>query len=498
MALKLVSIALFFISLFFWGCSKETGQEADDLKDNQIVDMLYGPDGKANWDVFKEDLDYLLSRQSYAEILKKIEKNEKIFPDQKIALAFIKGISNFGIGKTDLAKENLKLAEQDKDLKDQVVYYYGHIARKEGDFNKAESYYKQYYEMTKTSEALSSLADLYHENKKESLAMEYYQKAITANPESYMDRYFLANLYFEKGNLDQSEKLLKESLEINKGFKKSYLGLYAIAQKKGRKVDELYYFSRALLLDQNYEKTVTLLEKDPIVLENAQLVKFYLISLARTGLKEKFKSVLNTALKKFPKDPDIETYLGISYTMDGDNKKAVSYFRELVRRYPQEFNVVVAYGDALTENKQVKESIAVYERALLIDPTNTSYRYKLAEIYRKENNMDKEIFHRGVLSVYQQQLTEALEYLTRVQKPDYPDLLYFYLGKVYSERKNVEEGIRSLEKAISINKKMTQAYLELAYLYIQKQQKKKAIEMLSSYPGYDKEIQRLKNFILKM
>ncbi len=49
--------------------------------------------------------------------------------------------------------------------------------------------------------------------------MEYYQKAINLIPDTYMDRYYLSNIYFQKKYYEKSKKLLKKVLEINGTFK---------------------------------------------------------------------------------------------------------------------------------------------------------------------------------------------------------------------------------------------------------------------------------------
>ena len=418
-------------------------------------------------------------------------------PDQKHQFDFYFGVAYFSLKKFEDALKYFKLSSEK--LPGKSEYYMGHLARKQKKLKEAEAHYLKAYELLKDPEVISSLADLYYSDKKLEKAIKYYKKAISFKPKSYIDRYWLANIYFQKRQFKKSEELLKKVLEINPQFRKAYVGLYGIADQRKDKVKSLYYQCRALLLRQSYDKVGSLLEKNKkITFKDLNLTKFYLVSLFKSGVLERAKRTLKVALKLFPKDADLLMYRGIIIHSNGEVDKAIKYFRKLLKRFPKNFNILVALGDILKREKKIDEAIKLFEKALLVSESNTSYRYTLSELYRKKGDYQKELYHRGILFLYQSQVTEALEALVRVEKPIYKELYHFYLAKVYALKNNFEQAKKNYNKSISFRKKFVKAYLELAYLYVKENQNQKAINVLNSYPGNHKEILSLKKFILKM
>ncbi len=275
--------------------------------------------------------------------------------------------------------------------------------------------------------------------------------------------------------------------------------MYAIAEKQNKKRDSLYYQCRAFLLVKKYDKVVDLLENKRIVKKDLQLFKFYIISLFKSGFTEKLKRVVPQGRKLFPNDIDIKVYAGLLLNINGAKSKALKYFGKMLKQYPKNFNIIVTYADILSENKdKLSEVIKLYEKALLVDPSNTSYRYKLAEMYRKGNDMQREMYHRGIQFLYQQQLNIALETLLRVKETDHKGLLNYFLGMIYSLKNNSEEAIKYYKNAIKEDSKMVKAYLELAYVFVKGKKYSKAIKLLDSFPVKNKEINSLKKFIMKM
>lgn len=498
MAQKLAKICIASLSLLllFSSCTSEEKKPKIEKKTG-IGSMIYGSDSKPTWDQASNNYNYLLKSQKYKKLKAQLDLEKSYFPKKQSALAFYYGVYYFHSKKMKEAKKYFKQSE--KALPGETIYYYGHMARKNGKLKKAVAYYDKAFKILKSADVLSSLGDIYYEHKKTDQAIVYYKKAITLAPESYMDRYFLANIYFQKKLFQKSETLLKKALDINPAFRKAYVGLYAIKKQQKKTKEALYYYSRALLLAQNYEKVAQILAKaEKDTYSDPRLLKFYLVSLFRNGAEAKAKDVLSKALKKYPQDPDFLTYQGINLDNEGQGKKAIKHFEKLIRKYPNQFNALVAFGDVLTKNKMEKRAAKLFEKALLIDPTNTSYRYKLAEFYRKQNDYQRELFHRGVLYVYQNQFTQGFEALVRVKKTDYPALLHFYLGKAYDKKMNYIEAEKNYRKVIEVAPNMEEAYLELAYVLVRQNKKQEALKVLNSYKKNSKEIRSLKLYIKKM
>jgi tetratricopeptide (TPR) repeat protein len=477
------------------GCTDEKKTEKSGSPG--IASTIYGTGEKQQtWEQFESDLLYLMEKGKYKDILKMLQGTQDKYPEKKEAKAFYYGVAYFSNGDIQKAKDYLKKAENK--FPGKTLYYYAHIARKEGNYAKADKLYKKAYALLKNPEVLSSMGDFYYENKKFDKAAAAYEKASKQNPDSYLDRYFLANIYFQKKKFEKSETLLKKALEINPRFRKAYIGLYAIEDKRGKKKEAYYYYSRALLLEKNYGKIIEMLENKEITFRDPRLTKFYLVSLFQSGLDQKAKQVLEKARKLYPGDPDIQVYYGISQSRRGHTDKALKFFDELMQKHPENFNVIAAYGDLLHEQGKTRKALDFYEKALIIEPSNTSYRYKTAEIYRKEKEFNKEYYHRGVLYLYQKQPREALEALLRVKEDSRTYRTHFYLGKVYAERENYPQAVEHYAKSIEKKPDFEKPYLEMAYVLMKQEKKKEALKQLQSYPGKSGEVEKLKKIISNM
>lgn len=491
MGLKSVKVLFFSLLVLFslTFCSKSE-------KDNIQAKGSEKKEVKYEWKQVERDLEYFLKNQKYKDIKSGLAKVDEYFKDKEHELAFYYGVVYFHDGKIEEAKTNFQKAQAA--YPGRAIFYLGHIARKERDFNKAVKYYKKAYEILKNSEILSSLGDIYYENKKVDTAIRYYKQAAKLNPFGYLDRYFLANAYFAKKQYRKSEKLLKEVLKLNPRFKKAYLGLSAIASQKKDKLSQLYFYCRYLLLGQAYSKVVTVLEKPKETFKDKRLLKIYIVSLIREGLNAKVKQVVQKGLSLYKNDEDLLMYKGMLLESDGKDDKALAYFGKLLKRFPKNFNIIVAYADLLEKKDRILEAISNYEDALKIDASNKSYRYKLAELYRKRGDFQKELLHRGILYLYQGQLDQAFEALSRVKKENASYSLYFYLGKLYSRKQKYEVAVKEFDKAILKDPKIVSAYLEKAYVLVKLKKKKEALKILNQYPKKNKEIETLKKFISKM
>jgi len=494
MVQKLVSILIFFILII--SCSKKNNETFNGDSSGNVSKILY-QEGDKLIDNILNDIDYLI-KEGKIEDAKKLLDELKKKVDEK-DFNFYYGVILYEEGKYKEAKE--KLYNVSDKLKKQSYFYLGHIARKEGKIDDAINYYQKSYKDYNNPEILSSIADAFMEKKDYKRAKEYYQKALILKPDSYIDMYYLANLYFMEKDYQKSKDLLEKIIKINPGFKKAYIGMAAVYDRLSDKINSNYYYLRALLLDRSYDKVVDFIEKNKIENKHINIMKIYSVSLFNLDLKEKLGKIIETAVKLFPEDPDILMYKALFLDKNGRTKEAKELFEFLVKKYDNNFNILASYADFIYENsksdEEYKKAIEYYEKSLYIEPTNTSYRYKLAEIYRKRNEFDKELFHRGILYFYQGQFVESIEAFFNIKEPMDKSLFFYYVGMNYSEQGKYQDAVDNLKNAVSLRKDR-RFYIELAYNYVRLGQKEKAIDILNSYPNKaDKEILETLNFISK-
>jgi len=493
MVQKLVKSLLCFL-LIFVSCSKNNNENINN-DSKKISSILYKDE--TNIESVLNDFEYLVKEKDIKKAREVLLSIKDRIEHKK--LEFYYGVLDFEEGKYEDAKKRFK--DVDTSLSAQALFYLGHIARKEGKIDEAIKYYQESYKYSKNPELLSSIADSFMEKKDYKEAKKYYEEAISYKPDSYVDMYYLANIYFMEKDYIKSKQILERSIEINPAFKKSYIGMSAVYDKLSDKINSYYYYIRALLLDRNYEKTVDFIEKNKIEYSDMRISKIYIVSLFNLNLIEKLSHVIETAIKTYPNDPDMMVYKAIILNKKANEKEAVKLFLDLLNKYPNNFNIVAAYADFIYENakndEDYKKAIEYYEKSLYIEPVNTSYRYKLAEIYRKRNEFDKELFHRGILYFYQGQFRESIESLLNIKEPMDKALFFYYLGMSYSEEGKYNEAIESLKNAISLRKDR-RFYMELAYNYVKVGQKEVAIKVLKEYPNQsDSEISKTLEYISK-
>lgn len=98
-------------------------------------------------------------------------------------------------------------------------------------------------------ELLKQLAGIYHAYKKNSEAIEIYEKLSEEKPDDHEILAFLGYLYYENDNLELSEACLRKSLDLSKDEPFVLFLLGNISSRKGRIFDAINFYDRAIFLD---------------------------------------------------------------------------------------------------------------------------------------------------------------------------------------------------------------------------------------------------------
>ncbi|WP_414516509.1 tetratricopeptide repeat protein [Nostoc sp. PCC 9305] len=91
--------------------------------------------------------------------------------------------------------------------------------------------------------------------------------------------------------------------------------------------------------------------------------------------------------------------LGLSYTVAGNFKKAINYYRQAIALDPNLPETYYNLGNILQEEGQWSEAIASYGQALKLNPLNWEIYIRLSQVYQAQNKRAEAI------SVYRQALT---------------------------------------------------------------------------------------------
>lgn len=170
-----------------------------------------------------------------------------------------------------------------------------------------------------------------------------------------------------------------------------------------------------------------------------------------------------------------------------DNRVKVSVFYKFNER-----DTIFEKGIELSNNKQFKESISLFQQALLVNPNNQSAFYYLGLAYQNigdpnlafqnyskclalNPNHQKALFNRGALYSNYGKFNEALVDLDKYIKLNTQDVnAYFYLGNVYFGLKKYDESIQYFNIVLRFNKQFSDAHFNIGMAQIYKNNKSAA------------------------
>lgn len=176
-----------------------------------------------------------------------------------------------------------------------------------------------------------------------------------------------------------------------------------------------------------------------------------------TGQYVKAESFFKTVLKEYPDNKTAQLCYGRAVGLTGNSKKAVSIFTELLNTYPNDFEIKLNYAESLLWDKNYSNAKSFYEN--LIQENNTSFPGLLGYANTLSN-----------LKIYK----EALIYVNKALEvsPENQNALtskkYIYLGYAYQNQQaqNYDEAERLLKENLTLFKDDKDSLLNLANLYI--------------------------------
>lgn len=143
-------------------------------------------------------------------------------------------------------------------------------------------------------------------------AIKRLNAASIAQPASIEIKYELGMLYERKGQLKDTERLLREVIALDPGHAHAYNALgYALADRNVRLPEALKLITRALEISP----------QDPFILDSMGWVKF------RMGDRAAAIDYLTQAYRKRP-EADIAAHLGEVLWLEGDQVQALKIFKE--------------------------------------------------------------------------------------------------------------------------------------------------------------------------
>jgi tetratricopeptide (TPR) repeat protein len=140
---------------------------------------------------------------------------------------------------------------------------------------------------------------------------------------------------------------------------------------------------------------------------------------------------------------------GYSFSINGENQKALQFFRQAIEKDPKNTMAWNGLGYCHVGLNNPQAAIKAYQQAIKIDPTDAALHFNLANYYIKLRR-----------------LPEAIDSYQRVVSlnPTF-ELAYFRLGVIYTQLDRLDEGKTAFEKVITLNPNAAPAYFNMGIAY---------------------------------
>lgn len=450
----------------------------------------------------------------------------------------------------------INTTSQDRFQEAKVLRAQGELAASAYDFHqlKNTSFSDKVYE---------NLGNIYKNLNNLKYAMEYFKTAIDNNPknaklhflygvmldearnyEASMEQYNLALQYGDKSPelMEILENKWTQNIVNNPSDAQSYINLGAIYQKQGNFESAKAQYLKAAAMDSTDDTALYNLASLYIEQKNYQgAISVYDKLLAKKpndtkllGYKaEAYKEIKNydSALKQYeaivainPNDKNAKANIDEIVLNHFSGEKLQSYMLQKAQTSPQSYEAQFNYALELHKNKDYKNAVAYYKKALNINPSKEEAYLNIASIYieQKDYKNADQIIQQGLMVLPQsaklnQYLAEIKEYNLSNQyntasalfeAGKYQEALSAYLA-IQKQTKEVKLAIASCYSQLGDYKNAIKYYQELsianpsdieilsnlAYAYYTQKDNKNAILTANKIIAIDKNNEYAKGLI---
>ncbi len=273
------------------------------------------------------------------------------------------------LGKYDAAKLELerlmRMYPEEEEIYRKLIFLYRDI-----DEFRDES--KVFHYTQKLANIL-----VFHEKAKE--ALEYLEELIKANPDSLEVKFAIARVYKDEGNITKA-LFMYEDIAQNAERKGDYdTAIKARTEIRMLQPDNISNLQElARYYEQKQQYKLSLSEYRHILRYDTQNL-VALEGMGRVSIKLGEYNQARLAYAKLhklvPDNPEYMFNLGIIYQHLKNKREAIKYLEMSAQRY--------------SEGNFIEKAIEVYEKLLMLDPSNSSYRRALNELTAKLKEIQK-------------------------------------------------------------------------------------------------------------
>lgn len=203
---------------------------------------------------------------------------------------------------------------------------------------------------------------------------------------------------------------------------------------------------------------------------------------------------LREAYKENPDDKDTATRLAQMYTDLGWLNEAIAIYKSLTEKYPNQFSILLAYGNVCFTKQQNKEALKIFQKLTILKPERVEgwnnlgiVQLSLKDFTAAQNSFKKVLElepqnHGALLNMgnyydHMGEIDKAIEMFKKATavKPYFSDA-WFNLGNAYLKQKKHEKAIEVFERSLKYDPKFSSALKNIGYAYEQMGNNEKAEE----------------------
>ncbi len=151
---------------------------------------------------------------------------------------------------------------------------------------------------------------------------------------------------------------------------------------------------------------------------------------------------------------------GFSFSANGQDQKALQYFKQATRNDPNSTTAWYGLGYCYAGKNSHNDAIAAYKEAIRTDPTNEISHFHLGNYYQKLGRLDEAI--------------ESFQKVVHIN-PEF-EAAYFNLGVIYSKIGRLTDGKEAFQNVVRINPEASKAHYNIGVSYTKLGQYSEAIE----------------------
>jgi tetratricopeptide (TPR) repeat protein len=289
-------------------------------------------------------------------------------------------------------------------------------------------------------------------------AVSYLERASGVNASDFDNNHELALAYVEVGRYDEAEEKIRELL-AHPGPAKSQADLHHllgdIEEKKGTPLGAVQQYQRAVELDPSERNIFD-----------------WASELLMHGAPEPAIEVLDSGNRRFPTSVRILTALGVAWYIRGSYEQAARRLCEASDLVPNDPVPYLFLGKLQTVEAPSEQVSARLERFARLQPANAMANYYYAVSLWKQR---KDPLDRENLAQIEALLNKAVHLDPRLSQA------YLQLGILYSEKKDFPRATAALRRTIEISPGMAEAHYRLAQAYKRAGEPSKAEQELQFY-----------------